>query len=217
LNHVSLSFVQNSGQRQPWFCYTFDTSKKQSAHYPYRIVTLKEIMSKLTILRDRTIAIMWKNVLASGDVKDNLGMMSRQMMDEWQYVKSSQSPIYIHMYILKESQTADQKSELQTFVVWKSGPTKTLLSFVVLKIKNTTFQKSRLQTFVISKTQKADPTKFCSLKGQGYYMSEKRTTNFCSLKKRTLPSFVVSKIKTTCQKSGLQTFVTWKSRHYKLL
>jgi len=63
-------------------CFS-DTSKEQSAHYPYRIVTLKEIMSKLTILRDRTIAIMWKNVLASGDVKDNLGMMSRQMMDEW--------------------------------------------------------------------------------------------------------------------------------------
>jgi len=137
-------------------------------------------------------------------------MMWRQMMDAWQYVKSSQSFIYIHMYILKESQTADQKSELQTFVVWKSGPTKTLPSFVVLKIKNTTFQKSRLQTFVISKTQKADPTKFCSLKGQGYYMSEKQTTNFCSLKKRTLPSFVVSKIKTTCQKSGLQTFVVLK-------
>jgi len=41
-------------------------------------------------------------------------------------------------------------------------------------------------------------------------MSEKRTTNFCSLKKRTLPSVVVSKIKTTCQKSGLQTFVVLK-------
>jgi len=64
---------------------------------------------------------MWKNVLASGDVKDNLGMMSRQIMHEWQYVKSSQSFIYIHMYILKESQTADQKSELQNFVVSKSG------------------------------------------------------------------------------------------------
>jgi len=62
---------------------------------------------------------MWKNVLASGDVNDNLGMMSRQMMDEWQYVKSSESFIYIHMYIHKESQTSDQKSELQTFVVWK--------------------------------------------------------------------------------------------------
>jgi len=148
-------------------------------------------MSKLTILRNRTIAIMWKNILASGDVKDNLGMMSRQMMDEWQYVKSSQSFIYIHMDILKESKSADQKSELQTFVLWKSGPTKTLLSFVVLKIKNTTFQKSRLQTFVIWKTQKVDPTKFCSLKGQGYYMPEKWTTNFCSLKKWTIPSFVV--------------------------
>ena len=147
---------------------------------------------------------------------------------EWQLghdVKSSESFIYIHMYIHKESQTADQKSELQTlwkwtlqtFVVWKSGPTKTLPSFVVSKIQNTTWQKSRLQTFVISKTQKADCTKFCSLKGQGYYMSEKRTTNFCSLKKQTLPSFVVSKIKTTCQKSGLQIFVIWKSRHYKLL
>jgi len=97
-----------------------------SNHYPYRIVTLKEIMSKLTILRDRTIAIMWKDVLTSGDVKDNLGMMSRQMMDEWQYVKSSQSFIYIHMYILKESQTTDQKSELQTFVVSESGHYKLL-------------------------------------------------------------------------------------------
>jgi len=85
---------------------------------------------------------MWKNVLASGDVKDNLGMMSRQMMDEWQYVKSSQSFIYIHMYILKESQTADQKSELQTFVVSESGHH---------KLKKWTYQ---------------DTTQFCSLKDQ---------------------------------------------------
>jgi len=128
------------------------------------------------------------------------------------------SSISTCIYIHKESQTADQKSELQTFVVslkvditnFCSLKKWTLPSFVVSKIKNTTCQKSRLQTFVISKTQKADPTKFCSLKGQGYYISEKRTTNFCSLKKRTLPSFVVSKIKTTCQKSGLQTFVVLK-------
>jgi len=48
------------------------------------------------------------------------------MVDEWQYVKSSQSLIYIHMYILKESQTADQKGELQTFVVSESGHYKLL-------------------------------------------------------------------------------------------
>jgi len=147
--------------------------------------------------------------------------------------------------VLKIKNTIFQKSRLQTFVIAKTqkvDPTKfcslkgqgyyisekqttnfcslkkqTLPSFVVSKIKNSTCQKSRLQTFVISKTQKADPTKLCSLKGQGYYMSEKWTTNFCSLKKQTLPSFVVSKIKTISQKSRLQTFVIWKSRHYKLL
>jgi len=83
--------------------------------------------------------------------------------------------------------------------------------------RQTTCQKSGLQTFVISKTQKVDTIKFCSLKGQGYYMSEKWTTNFCSLKKWTLPSFVVSKVKdTTCQKSRLDitNFCSLKSQRY---
>jgi len=138
---------------------------------------------------------MWKNVLAWGDVNDNLGMMSRQMMDEWQYVKSSQCFIYIHMYIYKESQTADQKGELQTFVV-------------SLKMDITNFCSLKKRTY-------QDITKFCSLKDQEYYMPEKQSQR---LKKRTLPSFVVSKAKdTTCQKSGLQTFVVWKSRHYQVL
>jgi len=96
------------------------TSKDQSAHYPYRIVMLKEIMSKLTILRSRTITMMWKNVLASLKVKDNLGMMSKQMMDKWQYVKSSQSLIYMYMYMVKKTQTTCQRLELQTFVDSKS-------------------------------------------------------------------------------------------------
>jgi len=89
---------------------------------------------------------MWKNVLASGDVNDNLCMMSRQMMDEWQYVKSSESFIYIHMYIYKESQSADQKSELQTFVV-------------SLKVDITNFCSLKKRTY-------QDTTKFCSLKDQ---------------------------------------------------
>ena len=36
-----------------FFLTSDDTSKKQPAHYPYRIVILKEIMSKLTILKDK--------------------------------------------------------------------------------------------------------------------------------------------------------------------
>ena len=39
-------------------------------------------------------------------------------------------------------------------------------------------------------------TNFCSLNDQDY-MSEKWTTNFCNLKKRTLQTFVVSKVKDT--------------------
>jgi len=39
-------------------------------------------------------------------------------------------------------------------------------------------------------------TKFCSLKDQDY-MSEKQTTNFWNLKKQTLQSFVVLKVKDT--------------------
>ena len=94
------------------------------------------------------MAIMWKNVLASDDVNDNLGMISRQMMDEWQYVKSSESSIYIHMYVRKESQTADQKSKLQTFVV-------------SLKVDITNFCSLKDPEYYMPEKQ---TTNFCNLK-----------------------------------------------------
>ena len=84
---------------------------------------------------------------------------------EWQLghdVKTSESFIYIHMYIHKESQTADQKSKLQTFVV-------------SLKVDITNFCSLKKRTY-------QDTTKFCSLKDPEYYMPEKQTTNFCNLK-----------------------------------
>jgi len=116
--------------------------------------------------------MMWKNVLASLKVKDNLGMMSKQMMDKWQYVKSSQSLIYMYMYMVKKTQTTCQRLELQTFVV--------------------STVKDTIATNYI-------------LEEQAY---------FCSLKKWTVPSFVVSKVKdATCQKS---TFIVWKREDYKL-
>ena len=58
------------------------------------------------------------------------------------------------MYIHKESQTADQKGELQTFVV-------------SLKVDITNFCSLKKQTY-------QDTTKFCSLKDQEYYMPEQR-------------------------------------------
>jgi len=54
--------------------------KDQSDHHSYIIVPLKEIMSQLPMLKDQTKALMWKNVAASLDVKDNLGVRSKQMM-----------------------------------------------------------------------------------------------------------------------------------------
>ena len=86
-------------------------------------------------------------------------------MDKWQYVKSSQSLIYMYMYIIKKTQTTCQRLELQTFVV--------------------STVKDTIATNYILEEQ----AYFCSLKGQGCYMSEKQTRNFYSLKKRTLQTF----------------------------
>ena len=62
--------------------------------------------------------------------------------------------IYIHMYIHKESQTADQKSKLQTFVV-------------SLKVDITNFCSLKKRTY-------QDTTKFCSLKDPEYYVHARK-------------------------------------------
>ena len=48
----------------------------QSAHHPNSVVTLNEIILKLTKMRDRTVAIDIKGQDNHPEVKDSLGMMS---------------------------------------------------------------------------------------------------------------------------------------------
>ena len=88
------------------------TSKDQSAHHPWRIVVLKLILWRLTMLRDRMIAMemKWYN---SSLVKDQLGMMPKQMVKQWQDVKSTQPFNHIPMtiHIVKDT-TICQTSRL---------------------------------------------------------------------------------------------------------
>ena len=72
-------------------------------------------------------------------------------------------------------------------------------------------------------SQKADTTNFCSLKKrtlQLFVMNKEDITNICSLKKRTLQTFIRKKADTTnigsLKKWTLPTFVVSKSGHYKL-
>ena len=147
-----------------------------SAHYPYRIVTLKEIMSKLTILRDRTIAIMWKECISLWWCERQLGH-DIKTNDGWMAICQVISILHLYPHVYTQEVTNCRSEKWTTnFCSLKKQTYQDTTKFCSLKDqeyympeKQTTnlcnLKKHILQTFLVDGI-----SKFCSLK-----------SNFCTL------------------------------------